>query len=174
MSTSNYEGPRGGDYARYVDELLRASPLHQSLGQVLREASRSDFTGEVLSPGAQPGSVLTRVRERAQAAMAQAQKQAQKQAQQQAQAASRSPAGQTSSKKAGDRPARAARQAPPKPATPAAGPRSPWFRITPGRVVGLLILAVLSVALPGLGALVLLFAIINAVRRGIRSASESA
>lgn len=170
MSTSNYEGPRGGDYARYVDELLRASPLHQSLGQVLREASRSDFTGEVLFPGAQPGSVLTRVRERAQAAMAQAQKQAQ----QQAQAASRSPAGQTSSKKAGDRPARAARQAAPKPATPAAGPRSPWFRITPGRVVGLLILAVLSVALPGLGALVLLFAIINAVRRGIRSASESA
>lgn len=170
MSTSNYEGPRGGDYARYVDELLRASPLHQSLGQVLREASRSDFSGEVLSPGAQPGSVLTRVRERAQAAMAQAQKQAQ----QQAQAASRSPAGQTSSKKAGDRPARAARQAAPKPATPAAGPRSPWFRITPGRVVGLLILAVLSVALPGLGALVLLFAIINAVRRGIRSASESA
>lgn len=170
MSTSNYEGPRGGDYARYVDELLRASPLHQSLGQVLREASRSDFTGEVLSPGAQPGSVLTRVRERAQAAMAQAQKQAQ----QQAQTASRSPAGKTSPKKAGDRPARAARQAPPKPATPAAGPRSPWFRITPGRVVGLLILAVLSVALPGLGALVLLFAIINAVRRGIRSASESA
>ncbi|MDH1427723.1 hypothetical protein N5J23_01160 [Comamonas aquatica] len=166
MSTSNYEGPRGGDYARYVDELLRASPLHQSLGQVLREASRSDFSGEVLSPGAQPGSVLTRVRERAQAAMAQAQKQAQ--------TASRSPAGKTSSKKAGDRPARAARQAPPKPATPAAGPRSPWFRITPGRVVGLLILAVLSVALPGLGALVLLFAIINAVRRGIRSASESA
>ncbi|EXU81391.1 hypothetical protein AX13_11350 [Comamonas aquatica DA1877] len=155
MSTSNYEGPRGGDYARYVDELLRASPLHQSLGQVLREASRSDFTGEVLSPGAQPGSVLTRVRERAQAA-------------------SRSPAGKTSSKKASDRAARAARQAPPKPATPAAGPRSPWFRITPGRVVGLLILAVLSVALPGLGALVLLFAIINAVRRGIRSASESA
>ena len=170
MSTSNYEGPRGGDYARYVDELLRASPLHQSLGQVLREASRSDFTGEVLSPGAQPGSVLTRVRERAQAAMAQAQKQAQ----QQAQTTSRSPAGKTSSKKASDRAARAARQAPPKPATPAAGPRSPWFRITPGRVVGLLILAVLSVALPGLGALVLLFAIINAVRRGIRSASESA
>lgn len=170
MSTSNYEGPRGGDYARYVDELLRASPLHQSLGRVLREASRSDFTGEVLSPGAQPGSVLTRVRERAQAAMAQAQQQAQ----QQAQTASRSPAGKTSSKKAGDRPVRAARQAPPKPATPAAGPRSPWFRITPGRVVGLLILAVLSVALPGLGALVLLFAIINAVRRGIRSASESA
>ena len=166
MSTSNYEGPRGGDYARYVDELLRASPLHQSLGRVLREASRSDFSGEVLSPGAQPGSVLTRVRERAQAAMAQAQKQAQ--------TASRSPAGKTSPKKAGDRPARAARQAPPKPATPAAGPRSPWFRITPGRVVGLLILAVLSVALPGLGALVLLFAIINAVRRGIRSASESA
>ncbi|MGE6213832.1 hypothetical protein [Comamonas aquatica] len=165
MSTSNYEGPRGGDYARYVDELLRASPLHQSLGQVLREASRSDFTGEVLSPGAQPGSVLTRVRERAQA---------QKQAQQQAQTASRSPAGKTSPKKAGDRPARAVRQAAPKPATPAAGPRSPWFRITPGRVVGLLILAVLSVALPGLGALVLLFAIINAVRRGIRSASESA
>lgn len=170
MSTSNYEGPRGGDYARYVDELLRASPLHQSLGRVLREASRSDFSGEVLSPGAQPGSVLTRVRERAQAAMAQAQQQAQ----QQAQTTSRSPAGQTSSKKAGDRPARAARQAAPKPATPAAGPRRPWFRITPGRVVGLLILAVLSVALPGLGALVLLFAIINAVRRGIRSASESA
>lgn len=170
MSTSNYEGPRGGDYARYVDELLRASPLHQSLGRVLREASRSDFSGEVLSPGAQPGSVLTRVRERAQAAMAQAQQQAQ----QQAQTTSRSPAGKTSPKKAGDRPARAARQAPPKPATPAAGPRSPWFRITPGRVVGLLILAVLSVALPGLGALVLLFAIINAVRRGIRSASESA
>ncbi len=166
MSTSDYEGPRGGDYARYVDELLRASPLHQSLGRVLREASRSDFSGEVLSPGAQPGSVLTRVRERAQAAMAQAQ--------QQAQTASRSPAGKTSPKKAGDRPARAARQAPPKPVTPAAGPRSPWFRITPGRVVGLLILAVLSVALPGLGALVLLFAIINAVRRGIRSASESA
>ncbi|MDH0202327.1 hypothetical protein [Comamonas aquatica] len=170
MSTSDYEGPRGGDYARYVDELLRASPLHQSLGQVLREASRSDFSGEVLSPGAQPGSVLTRVRERAQAAMAQAQQQAQ----QQAQTASRSPAGKTSPKKAGDRAALAARQAPPKPATPAAGPRSPWFRITPGRVVGLLILAVLSVALPGLGALVLLFAIINAVRRGIRSASESA
>lgn len=166
MSTSNYEGPRGGDYARYVDELLRASPLHQSLGRVLREASRSDFSGEVLSPGAQPGSVLMRVRERAQAAMAQAQ--------QQAQAASRSPAGQTSSKKAGDRPARAARQAPPKPATPAAGPRSPWFRITPGRVVGLLVLAILSVVLPHFGALVLLFAIINAVRRGIHSASESA
>ena len=33
MSTSNYEGPRGGDYARYVDELLRASPLPQALVQ---------------------------------------------------------------------------------------------------------------------------------------------
>jgi hypothetical protein len=41
-------------------------------------------------------------------------------------------------------------------------------------VVGLLILAILSVALPGLGVLVLALAIINAVRRGIRSASESA
>ena len=165
MSTSDYEGPRGGDYARYVDELLRASPLHQSLGQVLREASRSDFTGEVLSPGAQPGSVLTRVRDRAQAAMAQAQ--------QQAQNASRSTAGKTPPQ-AGARQPRAARKTSPKTAAPAAGQRTSWFRLTPGRVVGLLVLAILSVVLPGFGALVLLFAIINAVRRGIRSASESA
>lgn len=154
MSTSHYEGPRGGDYVRYVEELLRASPLHQSLGQVLRDASRSDVSGAMLSPGAQPGSVLTRVRGRAQAAMAQT--------------ASRSTAGKTPSKAAQRQP-RAARQA-----APATGQRSPWFRITPGRVVGLLSLAALSAALPGLGALVLLFTIIHAVRRGIRSASESA
>lgn len=169
MSISNYEGPRGGDYARYVDELLRASPLHQRLGHVLEEASRSDFSGAVLSPGAQSGSVLTRLRERAQAAVAQAQQQAQ----QQAQAANPGKAGKTPTKTAERKP-RATRQTLPKTAAPAAGPRNSWFRLTPGRVVGLLILAALSVALPGLGVLVLLFAIINAVRRGIRSASESA
>ncbi|QXW19203.1 hypothetical protein KXJ72_04485 [Comamonas aquatica] len=165
MSISNYEGPRGGDYARYVDELLRASPLHQRLGQVLEEASRSDFSGAVLSPGAQSGSVLTRLRERAQAAVAQAQ--------QQTQAASLGKAGKTPAK-AAERKPRATRQTLSKTAAPAAGQRNSWFRLTPGRVVGLLILAALSVALPGLGVLVLLFAIINAVRRGIRSASESA
>lgn len=159
MSISNYEGPRGGDYARYVDELLRASPLHQRLGQVLEEASRSDFSGAVLSPGAQSGSVLTRLRERAQA-------------QQQAQAASPGKAGKTPAK-AAERQPRAARQALSKTAAPAAGQRNSWFRLTPGRVVGLLILAALSVALPGLGVLVLALAIINAVRRGIRSANES-
>jgi Flp pilus assembly protein TadB len=169
MSISNYEGPRGGDYARYVDELLRASPLHQRLGQVLEEASRSDFSGAVLSPGAQSGSVLTRLRERAQAAVVQAQEQAQ----QQAQAANPGKAGKTPTKAAERKPG-ATRQSLPKTAAPAAGQRNPWFRLTPGRVVGLLILAALSVALPGLGVLVLLFAIINAVRRGIRSASESA
>ncbi len=90
--------------------------------------------------------VLTRLRERAQAAVAQAQ--------QQTQAASLGKAGTTPAKAAERKPACHAAD-PPQTAAPAAGASATLVSAHAGRVVGLLILAALSVALPGLGLLVL-------------------
>lgn len=170
MSTSNYEGPRGGDYVRYVDALLRASPLYRSGASGLNDGtSRSDFTDAASTPGAQPASALARMRERAQEAVQQAQREAQRGTQ----------AGKSTGAARKGRRARleleseqAARRAAQQQA--AAKPRglASWFRITPGRIVFVVILAILAMVLPGLGALVLLFTIINAVKSGIQSASK--
>ena len=170
MSTSNYDGPRGGDYVRYVDTLLRASPLYRSAAYGMSGGGRSDFTDAASTPGAQPASALERVRERAQAAVQQAQREAL--------AATAKPAANPGQARKVRRPRleleseqaarRAAQQlAQDKPAA------ASWFRITPGRIVFLVFLAIISMAVPGLGALVLLFGIINAVRKGIRSATQS-
>lgn len=170
MSTSNYDGPRGGDYVRYVDTLLRASPLYRSAAYGMSGGGRSDFTDAASTPGAQPASALNRVRERAQAAVQQAQREAQ--------AATAKPANPTQARKVrrprqeleSEQAARRAAQqlAQDKPASTVS-----WFRITPGRIVFLVFLAIISMAVPGLGALVLLFGIVNAVRKGIRSATQS-
>lgn len=170
MSTSNYEGPRGGDYVRYVDALLRASPLYRSGASGLNDGtSRSDFTDAASTPGAQPASALARMRERAQEAVQQAQREAQRGTQ----------AGKSTGAARKGRRARleleseqAARRAAQQQA--AAKPRglASWFRITPGRIVFVVILAILAMVLPGLGALVLLFTIINAVKSGIQSANK--
>lgn len=170
MSTSNYEGPRGGDYVRYVDALLRASPLYRSGASGLNDGtSRSDFTDAASTPGAQPASALARMRERAQEAVQQAQREAQRGTQ----------AGNSAGAARKGRRARleleseqAARRAAQQQA--AAKPRglASWFRITPGRIVFVVILAILAMVLPGLGALVLLFTIINAVKSGIQSANK--
>ena len=170
MSTSNYEGPRGGDYVRYVESLLRASPLYRSGASGLNDGtSRSDFTDAASTPGAQPASALARMRERAQEAVQQAQREAQRGTQ----------AGKSAGAARKGRRARleleseqAARRAAQQQA--AAKPRglASWFRITPGRIVFVVILAILAMVLPGLGALVLLFTIINAVKSGIQSANK--
>ena len=68
MSQNTYEGPRHGDYVRYVDELLRASPLYRSAAHGWMVQGRSDFTDAVATPGAQSQSVVERVREQVQAA----------------------------------------------------------------------------------------------------------
>lgn len=171
MSTSNYEGPRGGDYVRYVDALLRASPLYRSGASGLNDGtSRSDFTDAASTPGAQPASALARMRERAQEAVQQAQREAQRGTQ----------AGKSAGAARKGRRARleleseqAARRAAQQQQA-AAKPRglASWFRITPGRIVFVVILAILAMVLPGLGALVLLFTIINAVKSGIQSANK--
>lgn len=173
MSTSNYDGPRGGDYVRYVDGLLRASPLYRSALHGLSAGSRSDFTDAAATPGAQPASALARVREKAQAAVQQAQD-AQRAAQ------STVPKGQQPRKARNPRNPRqpleaeqAARRAAQQQAQDQPASAASWFRITPGRIVFLVFLAIISMAVPGLGALVLLFGIINAVRKGIRSATAS-
>lgn len=170
MSTSNYDGPRGGDYVRYVDTLLRASPLYRSAAYGMNGGGRSDFTDAASTPGAQPASALERVRERAQAAVQQAQREAQPATAKPASPGQprkvRRPRQELESEQAARR---AAQQlAKDKPASAAS-----WFRITPGRIVFLVFLAIISMAVPGMGALVLLFGIINAVRKGIRSATQS-
>ncbi|MEG3000420.1 MAG: hypothetical protein RR855_07710 [Comamonas sp.] len=172
MSTSNYDGPRGGDYVRYVDGLLRASPLYRSAFHGLNASSRSDFTDAAATPGAQPASALARVRDKAQAAVQQAQD-AQRAAQSTASKGQsrkarnpRNPRQQLEAEQAARRAAQQLSQD--KPASAAS-----WFRITPGRIVFLVFLAIISMAVPGLGALMLLFGIINAVRKGIRSATQS-
>lgn len=171
MSTSNYDGPRGGDYVRYVDTLLRASPLYRSAAYGMSGGGRSDFTDAASTPGAQPASALERVRERAQAAVQQAQREAQ--------AATAKPAANPGQARKVRRPRleleseQAARRAAQQLAQDKPASAASWFRITPGRIVFLVFLAIISMAVPGLGALVLLFTIINAVCKGIRSATQS-
>lgn len=167
MYTSNYDGPRGGDYVRYVDSLLRASPLYRSAFHGLNAGNRSDFTDAGATPGAQPASALARVREKAQAAVQQAQE-AQRAGRPAAQKAqqrkARNPRKQLEAEQAARRAAQ--QQAQDKPAA------ASWFRITPGRIVFLVFLAILGMVVPGLGALLLLFGIVSAVRKGIRSAAK--
>lgn len=170
MSTSNYEGPRSGDYVRYVDDLLRASPLYRGSAQSLIRDGRTDFTDAASTPGEQSFSVLARVREQAQAAVAKAQREAQAAAAKSGQSSktrkNRSPHQELSSEKA----ARLAAQQ--LAAAKSDGAKS-WLRITPGRIFLALILVGVSIALPGLGAMLLLFTIINAVRSGMQSAKKS-
>lgn len=185
MSISSYEGPQGGDYVRYVDQILRSNPLYRASAQALTAGTRSDFTGAdaLQTPGAQPASAMARVRERAQAAVVQAKAQTQREAQ----AAGR-PAQQTvpSSSGAQRKPRRPrleleSEQAARREAQALAAARSEraysvkksWFRITPGRIFFVIVLAILGMTVPGLGAMVLLFTIINAVRSGIQSAKAS-
>jgi len=163
MTPANYEGPRHGDYVRYVDDLLRASPLYRASVQGWAVHSRHDFSDAAQTPGAQPQSALEQVRERVRAAAAQAQQQQ----------AGRAGAGPRGARKAEARKgARKAQEAPPA----ARGGERPaakrWFQITPGRILTMLVLVGLSLAFPGLGAFILLFALIHAVRGGIRSAQS--
>lgn len=170
MSTSNYDGPRSGDYVRYVDDLLRASPLYRGAVQSLVSEGRTDFTDASSTPGEQSASVLARLREQAQAAVEKAQREAQAAAAKSGQPAksrkNRSPRQELSSEKA-------ARLAAKELAAAKSDGAKTWFRITPGKIFLALILVAISIALPGLGAMLLLFTIINAVRSGIQSAQKS-
>lgn len=172
MSISSYEGPRGGDYVRYVNAMLRQSALYPASVRALKQSSRSDFTGSdaLQTPGAQPASAWERLREQALAAVEQAQREAQERTQgaQPAGQRSRGRQGQTNGERAARREAR-------KPAPQAmqqsqtSEKKKTGFRITPGHIVLLAILAVVGMAFPGFGAIVLLIAIVNAVRKGIQS-----
>lgn len=173
MIPANYEGPRHGDYVRYVEDLLRASPSFRASANHAAVVSRSDFTNAAHTPGAQPDSVMARLRERAQAAAAQAQQEMQARPQGAGQGNggnARSPRKKARAQVVQEATAmaeRAAREA----ALASRSSNAGWFKITPGRIVFLLILAGLSVAFPGLGVFLLLGGIIHAVRKGIRSAS---
>ncbi|MDR3006076.1 MAG: hypothetical protein LBV14_17810 [Acidovorax sp.] len=176
MSISSYEGPRDGDYVRYVDAMLRSSVLYRASAQALKQGSRSDFTSsEALTPGAQPASAWERLREQALAAVEQAQREAQERTQgtqpggQRKQGRGRQ--GQTQGERAARREARkSAPQAMQQNQVPEK--KKSRFRITPGHIVLLVILAVIGMAFPGFGAMVLLIAIVNAVRSGIQSAKS--
>lgn len=174
MSISSYEGPRDGDYVRYVDAMLRSSVLYRASAQALKQGGRSDFTSsEALTPGAQPASAWERLREQALAAVEQAQREAQERTQGTRPAAQRSRGrqGQTQGERAARREARkSAPQAMQKNQAPEK--KKSRFRITPGHIVLLVILAVIGMAFPGFGAMVLLIAVVNAVRSGIQSAKS--
>jgi hypothetical protein len=171
MSTSNYDGPRNGDYVRYVEELLRSSPLYRgSVASMLANAPRN-FADAVHTPGAQPASVLERLREQAQSAAGRAQQVAQ---------AARSESVPNEKAPRGRRRPRmelaveqAARQEALKLAAEKKAVAPPWWRITPGRILFALILVGISIALPGIGAMLLLFTIINAVRSAMQSAGKT-
>lgn len=147
MSQTSYEGPRHGDYVRYVDELLRASPLYRSAQQGWLDTAYGDFTRTDGTPGAQPRSALEHLRDRGQAAA------------QKARAAKERPSAKGAVRQAG----RAGRA---KPAE-AVGPGRRWrLRIAAGHWLSILVAAVLAVVIPGIGGLILLLSIINAVRHG--------
>lgn len=154
MSQTSYEGPRHGDYVRYVDELLRASPLYRSAEQGWLGAAYSDFTQASGPLGAQPRSVLEHLRGRGQAAVEKARGAQERQG----------------AKGAVRHAGRAGRA---KPAE-AAGPGSRWhLRIAPGHWLSILVAAVLAVVIPGVGGLILLLSIINAVRHGWRAGMKA-
>ena len=163
MQTSNYDGPRGGDYVRYVDALLRASPVYRDADAVARGAATlaSD------PPGVQPASPLASLREQVKVP---------------AQAGSRpSPKAATAAL-----PPRAevpvARRQPRRPrlaleseqearreALRLAQTAAPWWRITPGRIVFALVLAVLAATSPGMAMMACVIGVIHVLRGWVHS-----
>ncbi|WP_280189747.1 hypothetical protein [Delftia sp. PS-11] len=151
MPHTSYEGPRHGDYVRYVDELLRASPLYRSASGWTGQGP-GDFTDAMATPGAQAQSVAGRVREQVLAAAGKARAAAQ----QAPASAAREPAARASAAKAGAK------------ARTKAG-RKPGFRLGPGSVLGIAAGMLLSALIPGVGALILLLTVVHAIFKGFRS-----
>ncbi|CAB5658160.1 Uncharacterised protein [Delftia tsuruhatensis] len=170
MPQTSYEGPRHGDYVRYVDELLRSSPLYRSAAQGWLAQGRSDFTDAVATPGAQARSVAERVREQVQAAAEKARAAAQ-QASGQAAADRQAPAGDRHGGKA-DRGRQAAR-AQVRAATTAKAGGKTGFKLGPGQWLALVIGLILAVAIPGMGPIILLLTVINALFKGFRAGLRS-
>lgn len=166
MRATTYDGPRHGDYVRYVDELLRSSPLYSSASQGWMAQGRSDFTDVVATPGAQASSVVERMREQVREAADKARAAAQ---QASMPAAGRPPAGAAPK---GMRKAERAKSASETRRTPvAAEKKKSWF--SPGQLVGIVIALVLAVVIPGIGPFILLLTIINALVKGFRSGFKS-
>lgn len=172
MSISSYEGPRDGDYVRYVDALLRSSALHHTSDQ----AGRSDFsTGNAQqTPGGQPASAWERLRQHAQAAVEQAQRELE-QSKQAAQPAGQR-ARQAQESEQSSRREKYKRSDPKKSVQPnkAQGGKKPWYQITLGRVLFVMLLGFLAIKFPSLGTFVLLAAIINGVRSSMQSIKDKA
>lgn len=170
MSQNTYEGPRHGDYVRYVDDLLRASPLYRSAAKGWMVQGRSDFTDAVATPGAQSQSVVERVREQVQAAAEKARVAAQ-QASMPSAPGRQAPAGDRNAGRV-DRGRQAAQAQARAPAIDKAGKKT-VFKIGPGQVLGIVIGLILAVVIPGIGPFILLLTIINAVVKGFRSGLKS-
>lgn len=173
MSQNTYEGPRHGDYVRYVDDLLRASPLYRSAAQGWMAQGRSDFTDAVATPGAQSRSVVERLREQVLAAAEKAHAAAQ-QASVRSAPGRQAPAGDRNAGGRTDRGRQAAR-APTQAQAPAASKavRNTVFKIGPGQLLGIVIGLILAVVIPGIGPFILLLTIINAIVKGFRSGLKS-
>lgn len=167
MQPTTYDGPRHGDYVRYVDELLRTSPLYRSAAQGWMAQGPSDFTDVVATPGAQPQSVVERIREQVREQVRESADKARAAAQQTARpAAGQRPAGKAARKADRARPASEARHAP-----AAAGKKKSWF--SPGQLIWIVIALVLAVVIPGIGPFILLLTIINALVKGFRNGLKS-
>lgn len=171
MSQNTYEGPRHGDYVRYVDELLRASPLYRSAAHGWMAQGRSDFTDAVATPGAQSQSVVERVREQVQAAAEKARIAAQ-QASVPALPGRQPSAGDRNGGRA-DRGRQAARAQQAHASSAAKAVKKTVFKIGPGQLLGIVIGLILAVVIPGIGPFILLLTIINAIVKGFRSGLKS-
>jgi hypothetical protein len=169
MQPSSYEGPRHGDYVRYVDELLRASPLYQSAAQGWMVGGRCDFSDALATPGSQPLSVAERVRAQVQALAAQAAAQQASAPSSQAPARGRAAAqAAAQAQRARQEAARASRKA-----APARGGKPTWFRLGPSQWLGIVIGLILAVVIPGIGPFILLLTIIHAVAKGVRNGMKA-
>lgn len=162
MQTAVYEGPRNGDYARYVDDLLRASPLYRSAVLDWSDGGSGNYADAAATPGSQSQSLAHGWRRKLQAAAAQGQ----------AQARTPLPARGAQDASLSQEAARAARKGQRKktasPQTAAA--KGKGFKIKPGMVLMMIIGVVLSIAVPTFGAFFLVVTIINAIRQGLSSA----
>ena len=182
MSTSNYEGPSDGDYVRYVDGLLRTSPLYRSAAEVLIRETRNDFTALPQAPGAEARSAVGRVRQRVQA-VAEQEASAAAAVRAPASTAATAPSASPGSKVVRKRRStlmeqefeRAAREEAMKlraAAPPAKGWPS-WLRITPGRIMFLIVLAIAASIQPGMALIILLWTVVGAIRNALRGNKAS-
>ncbi|WP_027016745.1 hypothetical protein [Comamonas composti] len=173
MQTQTYDGPRNGDYVRYVDQLLSASPSYRSYrasvalatGQTLSKAGRkhADVQGTpgapgALTPGGQSPSLAQRLRDQLRAAAEKAQAEIQR-------AREAAEAGQGSSR------AGTAGPAQPQSAQGHAGSRPADKEQDQGKknawLFPIIFAVVLSMIFPALAPFIIAITVINAIRKGM-------